>query len=94
MNNDPVNTERTGMDHHTFNKFREIVYTNSGIALNDTKEAMVSARIAKRMRALGFSYPSAVSAVSPQGGKRQRNYAFSGRDFHQCHQLFPGAVAF
>ena len=42
------------MDHQTFNKFREIVYDNSGIALNDTKEAMVSARIAKRMRILGF----------------------------------------
>jgi len=42
------------MDHQTFNKFREIVYANSGIALNDTKEAMVSARIAKRMRATGF----------------------------------------
>jgi len=43
------------MDHQTFNKFREIVYANSGIALNDTKEAMVSARISKRMRALGFT---------------------------------------
>lgn len=42
------------MDHQTFNKFREIVYTNSGITLNDTKEAMVSARIAKRMRVLGL----------------------------------------
>ena len=43
------------MDHQTFNKFREIVYTNSGISLNDTKEAMVSARISKRMRVLGFT---------------------------------------
>jgi chemotaxis protein methyltransferase CheR len=42
------------MDHQTFNRFREIVYVNSGIALNDTKEAMVSARIAKRMRAIGL----------------------------------------
>ena len=43
------------MDHQTFDKFREIVYTNSGISLNDTKEAMVSARISKRMRILGFT---------------------------------------
>ena len=43
------------MDYTTFDKFREIVYANSGIALNDTKEAMVSARIAKRMRALGLT---------------------------------------
>jgi len=42
------------MDHQTFNKFREIVYANSGIALNETKEAMVSARISKRMRVLGL----------------------------------------
>jgi chemotaxis protein methyltransferase CheR len=42
------------MDHQTFNKFREIVYANSGIALNDTKEAMVAARISKRMRILGL----------------------------------------
>lgn len=42
------------MDHQTFDKFREIVYANSGIALNDTKHAMVSARIAKRMRRLGL----------------------------------------
>lgn len=43
------------MDHQTFDKFREIVYANSGIALNDTKHAMVSARIAKRIRALGLA---------------------------------------
>jgi chemotaxis protein methyltransferase CheR len=42
------------MDQQTFNKFREIAYANSGIALNDTKEAMVSARIAKRMRTIGI----------------------------------------
>lgn len=42
------------MDHKTFTAFREIVYAHSGIALNDTKEAMVSARIAKRMRAIGI----------------------------------------
>jgi chemotaxis protein methyltransferase CheR len=43
------------MDRQTFDKFREIVYANSGIALNDTKEAMVSARISKRMRMLGLT---------------------------------------
>ena len=42
------------MDRTTFNTFRDIVYLQSGIALNDTKEAMVSARIAKRMRAIGI----------------------------------------
>lgn len=43
------------MDKKIFEKFRGLVYENSGIHLNDTKEAMVSSRIAKRMRILGIS---------------------------------------
>ena len=43
------------MDKTVFNKFRDIIYKTSGIALNDKKEALVSARVAKRMRQLGFS---------------------------------------
>lgn len=42
------------MDKKTFNKFREIVYAKSGISLNESKEALVSARVGKRMRALGL----------------------------------------
>lgn len=42
------------MDRAVFNRFREIVYATSGISLNDSKEALVSARVAKRMRALGI----------------------------------------
>ncbi|MEI6128394.1 MAG: CheR family methyltransferase, partial [Pseudomonadota bacterium] len=42
------------MNKKTFQKFREIVYDNSGITLNDSKEAMVSSRIEKRMRTLGI----------------------------------------
>lgn len=40
------------MDPKTFEKFRTLVYDKSGIALGDQKVALVSARIAKRMRAL------------------------------------------
>jgi len=40
------------MDATTFNKFREIIYQKSGINLGPGKEALVSARIGKRMRAL------------------------------------------
>ncbi len=40
------------MDESTFNKFRELVYQKSGISLGNGKEALVSARISKRMRAL------------------------------------------
>lgn len=42
------------MDKTVFNKFRDIIYQTSGIALNDKKEALVSARIAKRIRTLGL----------------------------------------
>jgi len=42
------------MDHKIFQKLREIVYYNCGINLNDSKVAMVSARIAKRMRVLNI----------------------------------------
>lgn len=43
------------MDSATFQKFRDIVYCHSGIQLNDTKQAMVASRIAKRMRELGLT---------------------------------------
>lgn len=43
------------MDSTTFNRFRRIVYDNSGIALGDGKEALVCARISKRMRTLGIA---------------------------------------
>ena len=43
------------MDESTFNKFREIVYQRSGISLGNGKVALVSARVSKRMRALGIN---------------------------------------
>ena len=43
------------MDKNTFNKFRKIVYEKSGITLSVNKEALVEARVGKRMRALGIS---------------------------------------
>jgi len=43
------------MDSATFKRLREIVYENSGISLKETKEAMVTARVSKRMRALGIT---------------------------------------
>jgi chemotaxis protein methyltransferase CheR len=42
------------MDYKIFQKLREIVYKNCGINLNDSKVAMVSARIGKRMRVLNI----------------------------------------
>lgn len=43
------------MDKSVFEAFRDVVYEQSGISLNDKKEALVSARVGKRMRALGLS---------------------------------------
>ena len=42
------------MDKTTFKRFRLIIYEKSGISLGDGKEALVSARVGKRMRALGI----------------------------------------
>ena len=42
------------MDQATFHKFREIIYEKSGITLGKGKEALVSARVGKRMRTIGM----------------------------------------
>ncbi len=43
------------MDQAIFTKFQELVYENSGICLNAGKEALISARVSKRMRTLGIN---------------------------------------
>jgi len=42
------------MEKTTFDKIRNIVYEQSGISLGENKEALVCARIGKRMRSLGM----------------------------------------
>ncbi len=42
------------MKAETFDQIRKIVYDKSGIYLNETKDALVRARISKRMRKLGL----------------------------------------
>lgn len=42
------------MDTKTFDSFRDLVYDKSGINLGDHKQALVSARVGKRMRELGI----------------------------------------
>lgn len=42
------------MNRRTFDRFRALVYEKSGISLGDQKEALVSARVGKRMRALSI----------------------------------------
>ena len=43
------------MDKEIFNKFRSLIYQVSGISLSEEKEALVCARVGKRMRRLGLS---------------------------------------
>lgn len=45
----------TGMTRETFDRVREIIHRRSGIALGDSKEVLVRARLAKRMRTLGLT---------------------------------------
>ncbi len=42
------------MDKRTFDTFRQLIYDKSGITLGEGKEALVSARVGKRLRALGY----------------------------------------
>ena len=45
----------TEIDLRTFHRIAEIVYDKAGIVLSDKKEALVAARIGKRMRKLGLT---------------------------------------
>ena len=45
------------MEDQLFQKFCAIAYSKAGIKLHDGKEALVSARVAKRLRALNLSSP-------------------------------------
>jgi chemotaxis protein methyltransferase CheR len=42
------------MDQNTFDEFRKLVYDKAGIALGEKKEALVAARLGKRMRHLNI----------------------------------------
>ena len=43
------------MDQALFQRFRDLAYRQAGIDLRDGKESLVSARVAKRLRALGIA---------------------------------------
>ncbi len=52
-----LTTVDTTMDDKTFRDFCSLIYEKSGIKLNDSKRALVSARIGKRLRATGCPDP-------------------------------------
>jgi chemotaxis protein methyltransferase CheR len=43
------------LDKRTFEKFATLIYDHVGIVLNEKKEALVSARLGKRMRSIGIN---------------------------------------
>ena len=45
------------IDSATFRALRELAYQQAGIAIRENKEALVSARVAKRVRSLGLAGP-------------------------------------
>ena len=47
-------TQRSSMEPRVFRQIADIVYQRAGICLKEGKEALVSARLSKRMRALGL----------------------------------------
>ena len=49
-----IYVERKKMETKIFNKIRDLIYEKSGITLGECKEALVSARIGKRMRSIGI----------------------------------------
>ena len=52
---EPATQLETEIDPRTFHRIAEIVYAKAGIVLSDKKEALVAARIGKRMRKLGLT---------------------------------------
>jgi chemotaxis protein methyltransferase CheR len=44
-----------GLDPRTFRQFTSLIYKKAGIVLGPNKEALVSARVGKRMRAMGLT---------------------------------------
>lgn len=57
------------MDRKLFDRLRAIIYENSGIALHEGKQALVCARLRKRMRLLGIQdYREYLNRVSDDDG--------------------------
>jgi chemotaxis protein methyltransferase CheR len=60
------------MDKSTFDELRSLVYAKSGITLQDGKEALVSARVGKRMRKLGLdAFGAYLERVKGAGGEEE-----------------------
>lgn len=59
------------MRQSTFNSFKDLIYEKCGIVLKEGKEAMVTARVSKRMRALKFKTPEKYLDYLNQRGNRE-----------------------
>src|SRR5262249_46067972 len=71
----PSVTRTRTMNRRVFEAFRELAYREAGIAMKDTKEALLSARIAKRVRALSLGSESEYLAYlqADTGGAEMRH---------------------
>lgn len=60
------------MTQHDFDEFRSLIYDKSGITLGKGKEALVGARVGKRMRRLGIEdFGSYLDWVKGEGGEEE-----------------------
>jgi chemotaxis protein methyltransferase CheR len=60
------------IDPKSFDSFRELVYGRAGIVLAEGKQALVGARIGKRMRQLGLErFPDYLDWVKGEGGEEE-----------------------
>lgn len=65
--------EAAALDDATFRGFQRLIYDEAGIALAESKRALVSARLAKRMRALGMrDYGRYLRLVRGGGSQAER----------------------
>ncbi|MDX9981213.1 MAG: CheR family methyltransferase [Lentisphaeria bacterium] len=54
MKDTPVQTSPLSVSGRLYNQFRDLVYKQAGIHLGDNKQALLGARLSKRLRALGL----------------------------------------
>lgn len=54
MQEPPLQINALSVSGHLYNKFRDLVYKQAGIYLGDNKQALLGARLSKRLRALGL----------------------------------------
>ena len=81
------------MEATTLRMFCELAYAKAGIALDATKEPLIAARIAKRIRALGLLNEEEYLAVLTGREGEQELVNFPRRHLHQLYVVLSGGGA-